>query len=461
MKKVCVQGLGFVGSAMSAAIANARNSNGEYYFDVIGIDLNSNLGNKRVNLVNSGIFPAKTTDQKLKDIFKDCVKRGNLKATHDDKFYSEADVIIVDIALDINFLDDNPKIDFERLKNAIRTISKRMKSDALIIIETTVPPGTCKNIIAPIILEEINKRGILLKKINLAHSYERVMPGKNYYDSIVNFWRVYSGINEQSSSLCFDFLSKIIDTKKYPLTRLDSTTASETAKLLENSYRAANIAFIHEWTVFAEKVGINLFEIINAIQVRPTHKNIRYPGLGIGGYCLTKDPSFTPAASKQIFDLDLEFPFSKLSIKVANQMPIHTFKRVKEILKNLNNKKILLCGASYRQDVADTRYSPTEILYKELLLTKANVEVHDPLVSYWEELSLETKTGDLPDASNYDLIIFCIPHSEYTSLNLSEWIKDKNKTKVLDAFMVFKTEQRKRYISEGLQIEAIGVSKGL
>jgi nucleotide sugar dehydrogenase len=460
-KKVCIQGLGFVGSAMAAAVANAKNSKGEYYFDVTVIDLKIASSLKKIDLANLGFFPMKTSDEKLKKVFKNCVKRGNLKASNDENFYKDADIIIVDIGIDIDFYSVKPKVIFDNFKFAIQTIAKKIKSNALVIIETTVPPGTCEKIVLPIIVKEFKKRNIDYSRINLAYSYERVTPGKNYYDSIVNFWRVYSGINIYSTNKCKKFLEKVINTRKYPLTKLGSTTAAETAKLLENSYRSANIAFIHEWTVFAELSGIDLFEIINAIKIRPTHNNIRFPGLGIGGYCLTKDPSFAPAVSKVLFGTDLDFPFGKLSTKISKDMPFHTLKRAKKILGHFKNKKILLCGVSYKQDVDDTRYSPSEILYKQLLSSKAKVDLHDPIVSHWNEFSLDINTNVFPSSSIYDLVIFCVPHSFYCNLNLLNWVKNKKKTKILDAFMVFTSDVRKKYIKKGIQIEAIGVSKGI
>ena len=459
-KKICIQGLGFVGSAMAAAVANAKNPQGEYYFDVTVVDLNTTSVKKKINLANSGFFPIETSDTKLKKVFKNSVKRGNLKASYNENFYKEADIIIVDIGIDIDFYSTKPKIILNKFKSAIRSIAKKMKRNTLIIIETTVPTGTCEKVVAPIIIKEFKKRNIDSSKLNLAHSYERVMPGKNYYDSIVNFWRVYSGINNHSANKCKKFLEKVINTQKYPLTRLDSTTASETAKLLENSYRAANIAFIHEWTVFAELSGIDLFQIINAIKIRPTHNNIRFPGLGIGGYCLTKDPSFAPAVSKSLFGSYLDFPFSKLSTKISKEMPLHTFERAKKMLGNFKNKKILICGVSYRQDVDDTRYSPTEILYERIISTGAKIDIHDPIVSYWNEVSIEIDTNNFPSSKIYDLVIFCVPHSFYCALNLLKWVKNKKKTKILDAFMVFKSNLRTKYIEKGIQIEAIGVTKG-
>ena len=127
------------------------------------------------------------------------------------------------------------------------------------------------------------------------------MPGENYYDSITNFWRVYSGINKESELKCRKFLESFINTKKYPLTKLQNTRSSETAKVLENTFRAVNIALIDEWTKFANETNIDLQDIIKAIRVRPTHTNIMLPGIGVGGYCLTKDPGFAQIALKEIF----------------------------------------------------------------------------------------------------------------------------------------------------------------
>ena len=128
------------------------------------------------------------------------------------------------------------------------------------------------------------------------------MPGPDYLDSIINNWRVFSGHSSKSANLCESFLSTIIDTNKYPLTKLSSITSSELSKIMENSYRAVNIAFIEEWARFSEKIGANTFEIINAIRKRPTHNNIRQPGFGVGGYCLTKDPFFASLSARQLFN---------------------------------------------------------------------------------------------------------------------------------------------------------------
>ena len=135
----------------------------------------------------------------------------------------------------------------------------------------------------------LRKRNLSSDKIKIGHSYERVMPGPGYIDSIQNFFRVYSGVDKKSADAVESFLHTIIQTDEYPLTRLGNTNATEIAKVLENSYRAMNIAFAVEWSRFAEEAGVDLYEVVNAIRLRPTHANLMYPGIGVGGYCLTKD----------------------------------------------------------------------------------------------------------------------------------------------------------------------------
>ena len=459
--KVVVQGLGFVGAAMATAVALAADKKGKPFYQVIGVDLPSETGLQRVAAINAGTFPFETSDSTLAAAIKKAHLQGNLRATTDPAVYADADIVVVDVHLDIPFRDDEPQLEFAGFEKALMTIGERIQPHALVIIETTVPPGTCEKVVVPLLRGEFARRGLDPDALLVAHSYERVMPGKDYLDSIINFWRVYSGHTEAAADLCADFLSRVINVADYPLTRLSSTTASETAKVMENTYRAANIAFIAEWTRYAEQVGIDLFEVVAAIQQRPTHANIRYPGLGVGGYCLTKDPTFTPAAAKQLFELDLSFPFSKLAVKESAEMPYHGVARLAELLGgSVKGKRVLLCGVSYRQDVADTRYSPSEIAVRELLARGATVDFHDPFVSWWEELRCEV-LDDLPSASGYDAVIFAIPHAQYKELDVARWIGKQSKPIVLDAFLVYSARQRETFRQQGVTIEAIGVGAGL
>ena len=149
------------------------------------------------------------------------------------------------------------------------------------LIETTVPPGTTEYVAYPIMKRAFQKRGLENTEPLLAHSFERVMPGRNYVASIRDFWRVCSGINAQSRKRVTDFLNGILNVEQYPLTVLDRPIESETCKIVENSYRATLLAFLDEWSVFSERNGVDLTKVIAAIKVRPTHSNIIFPGPGI------------------------------------------------------------------------------------------------------------------------------------------------------------------------------------
>ena len=212
----------------------------------------------------------------------------------------------------------------------------------------------------------------------------------------------------------FDF-HYIISIEKYPLTRLGSTNATEMAKVLENSYRAMNIAFIVEWSRFAELAGVNLYEVVNAIRMRPTHSNMMFPGIGVGGYCLTKDPLLASWSKQNLFNTTSPLIQSETSVQINDQMPLFAFNYLKESFKeSLSGKRILLLGVSYRNNVADTRYTPVEPFYDYLISEGAKVSLHDPYVDQWEEKST-TISSDLKHMieGQTDVLIFCTNHSEY------------------------------------------------
>ena len=443
MKKVVIQGLGFVGSATAVAISSKLNKNNKPLFDVTGIDLNNRIGKIRVNQINSGNFPFKTLDHSISKEAKKSFIRGNLNASFSSDVYSNADIIIISINYDLE-RKNKKKLNLSDFKKSCSVIAKKISKNTLIIVQSTVAPGTCEKIIYPILNKNLIKRKINPKLVWLAHSYERVMPGKNYLQSITNYWRVYSGINDISAKKCADFLKKIINTKKYPLTKLDSTTSSEIAKVLENSYRAVNIAFIEEWSRFCEEINIDLFEIISAIKKRPTHSNLMKPGFGVGGYCLTKDPLFAKVSANQIFNInDHKFFYSTNAVKINNQMPNVSLNKLISYFKNdLKNKSILLMGASYREEIADTRYSPSEIFYKNAVKKGINVDVHDPMVSYWDELSLKI-CNRIPDIKKYNAIVFAVQHMQYKKINFNNLIKNNSKILVFDANNVLSSSQIK------------------
>lgn len=441
---------------MAVAVASAQDDEGNPLYEVIGVDLNTDIGVERVDALNAGTFPFPSSDKSLIDATKRVREAGYLRATTDEAVYSTADVIIVDVALDIPFQDDEPSFDLSGFKSAVRTISEHVSAGALVLIETTVPPGTCEKVVAPILYEGVSRRGIDRKSIHLAHSYERVMPGENYLDSIRAFWRVYAGATEESAHHCEKFLRTIVDVDSFPLSRLSSLRASESAKLLENTYRAVNIALIDEWSKYAEAIDIDLYEIINAIKVRPTHSNIRYPGLGVGGYCLTKDPAFAPAAVRQLFDNHyLTFPFSQLALATNQEMPRHVLSRLSRLMDaQLSGRRVLVLGVSYREDVGDTRFSAVETLTRGLIEAGAYVTPYDPYLQYWPELKM-TLPSEMPDPSEFDSIVLCVRHKAFMTGEFFHCL-ERARTRILDAANLLNAEKRAYYRAKGIRISSLG-----
>lgn len=429
-KKVVVQGLGFVGSVMALVVADSDNE-----YNVVGIDLPSKK--LLIDKLNSGIFPINSTDKKVIDYFERVKAKKNFIASSNPDHFKDADVIIVDINLDIDkpkyFQNNKDSLKLSGFKKGIKTIAKNCKSDVLIIVETTVPPGTCELLVKPILEEEFDNRKIP-HNFMIGHSYERVMPGPGYIDSIKNFYRVYSGIDKKSADATELFLKSIISTDKFPLTRLSSTTATEMAKVLENSYRAMNIAFIQEWTEFAEKAKVNLYEVLDSIRFRDTHKNIMNPGLGVGGYCLTKD-SLLASWSSQFFYGSTKLSKSESAIKTNDLMPNHSYEVLKTNVDSLKKKRILLLGVSYLSGVGDTRYSPVFNLYNRIKKDGSFIVFNDPYVDYWEEINQNSIEFSKINFSNFDIIIFGCPHKYYRENNVIEKILSVKKSLfILDPF---------------------------
>lgn len=456
MNKVCVQGLGFVGAAMAVAVAAACDENGEPLFDVTGVDLPNDQGLERVDRLNGGDFPFSVSDERLMAEARSAVERGNLRGTTDPSVYADADVVLVDVNLDVDQSGDLAKVNLTPFRKAIRCLGARIKTGALVIVETTVPPGTCSRVVAPELEAAFAERGLPRDAFLLAHSYERVMPGEHYLDSITNFWRVYSGHSDAAADACEAFLCRVISTAEYPLTRLANTTASELAKVMENSFRATNIAFIEEWARFSEAMSVDLYSVIDAIRMRPTHSNMRQPGFGVGGYCLTKDPMLPGIAARQLFERpDLTFPFSEAAVRTNNLMPLVSVERLEALLGGvLEGKRILLMGVSYRQDVADTRYSPSETFARAASARGAEISAHDPYVRYWPELDMPV-AADLPASDTLDGIVLAVPHKGYGSLDLKEWLGTSS-ARVLDANNVLTSAQRAALDLGGITHASIG-----
>lgn len=444
---IVVQGLGFVGAVMSLVCANSLVKE----YAVVGVDLPTESGLDRINKINTGTFPIVSSDPKIQEYYESSRAKGNFHATSSELAYAKADVIIVDINLDVDKRFDvvgagfeSYDVDMTPFEKALETIGRNCKEDVLVLVETTVPPGTCANYVQPIIERELQKRDLSADSVFIGHSYERVMPGPNYIDSIQNFYRVYSGINEQSAEKVEAFLKTIIRTDEYPLTRLHNTTATEAAKVLENSFRAMNIAFMVEWSRFAENAGINLYEIVDAIRLRPTHANLMYPGIGVGGYCLTKDPLLASWSSQTQHENQLTLKQSEKAVSINDTMPRQAYGfLLREYGRSLEKASILFLGVSYRGNVGDTRYSPVEVLYKLCTQQGASTTLTDPYVDYWEEVDEQVKAqATAEDIKSNDIVIISTSHNEYrTDSILHSTLKETEGKFILDTVGLLSKDQ--------------------
>jgi len=344
----------------------------------------------------------------------------------------------------------------------MRSIGRVCRPDVLVLVETTVPPGTCKKLVYPIITQEIVKRGLSADAFLLGHSYERVMPGPNYINSIKNFYRVYSGIDAKSADAVEDFLKTIISTDEYPLTRLKTTESTEMAKVLENSYRAMNISFAIEWSRFAELSGVDLYEVIDAIRLRPTHANLMYPGIGVGGYCLTKDPLLASWASEEFFGLSAGLESSVQAVERNDKMPKYCFEFVLNILRKYDRKSfnIGLLGVAYGPGIGDTRFSPVEDFYNRLSEKFDQISLQDPYISHWTEKSLEVETS-LPIffQSNFDVLIITTGHRDYVeSDNIYKLITSVDKQPlIIDTVGLLDLDKLPSFYSQNNNFFVLGV----
>ena len=487
---VVVMGVGFVGVAMAAVIADTVDKKGRSNKFVIGMQRPSARSYWKIPVLNKGVSPVVSEDEELAPMIERCVlEKKTLSATYVYDVLSLADVVVVDIQCDYikDSLGDvhDGHADMTPLEDSLAIMAEYISPDALVLIETTVAPGTTEQIAYPIMKKIFKQRGIKKDPL-LAHSFERVMPGRDYVASIRDFWRVCSGINKKSRSRVVKFLNDVLNTRDYPLTVLDKPIESETAKIVENSYRATMLAFLDEWSLFAERNGVDLMKVIEAVKVRPTHSNIMFPGPGIGGYCLPKDGGLGLWAYKHIhgFEDDI-FKITPLAININDTRSLHVGQLVRDALRNMGRPiaaaEILLLGASYREDVGDTRYSGSELIVRKLTEMGAEMRVHDPYLNHWWELekqdtypapghSLERffrnqeKLTELKIQENIksalkgtDAVIFAVRHEQYMDLDPDKVIKMVgNSCAVIDCFGILDDDKIRRYIELGCEVKGLG-----
>jgi nucleotide sugar dehydrogenase len=488
---VVVMGVGFVGAVMAAIIADTNDKKtGKPSKFVIGCDLPNDRSYWKIMMVNEGQSPVKAEDPEVAPMIRRCVtEKKTLTATYNNDCLKLADCVVVDVQCDYTKQDlgnmRTGSVEMAALEAVIKTIGSKVGEKCLTLIETTVAPGTTEYIGWPIMKRAFAARGLKGEPL-LAHSYERVMPGKNYVSSIRDIWRVCSGCNDEAKQRVEKFLREVLNTEQFPLTVMDRPIESETSKIVENSFRATMLAFLDEWSLFAERNGVDLIKVIKAIKMRPTHNNMIFPGPGVGGYCLPKDGGLGFWAYKHILGYEDDiFKMTTMAIDINDTRSLHVAELTRNALRNMGkmvaNARVLLCGASYRQDVGDTRYSGSEIVVRKLTEMGAEMSVHDPYVEHWYELEQQDtfpapgqswarffhKQEDLVNLrvqkdlasaiKGVEAVILAVPHKQYLDLEpkqLVDWAGGP--IGIVDCFGILDDDRIRRYFELGCEVKGLG-----
>ena len=420
---VVVIGMGYVGIPMACLLADVDD------FYVTGIQRKSQRSGWKIDWLNQGKNPYEGDEPGLDELIERVVRNEKFKVMDKYNAVNDADYVLIDVQTPV---DDEKVPRYASLLDVSRKIAKHMKKGATIILESTVAPGTTDNVVQGILEEESGlKRG---KDFYLVFSFERVMPGK-LIEYITDFPRVIGGGCQEANEKAKFLYGKVV---KKQLQITDTLTA-ELTKCIENAYRDVNIAFANEMALLCEDFNRNIFEIINLINHRHD-RMMHYPGSGVGGHCLTKDPWLLLYGFNRYTERLNE---SKIKIipdsrKINDFMPYHMIELMENVFREshrlVDNIKIVLLGVSYKANTDDTRNTPTENIVKVLKSRYHSHNIvyiaHDPYVKE-RNYNLTELTKDFDKAViNADVLLFTTNHSEYYNINLDE-LKKKVKTPII------------------------------
>lgn len=380
--KVTVVGQGYVGLPLAIASVQAGHT-------VFGLDHNES----KISLLISG---HSIIEDLADDVIKKSIDSKLFLPTTDEAVISSSDLVLICVPTP---LSDDHKPDLTLLIDAITTVGKKIKSGTLVIVESTIEPGTCRNTLLPILLKE---SGLKLGEVEIAYSPERIDPSNKKW-GIRNTPKLVAGLTDDSAKRALEFYGKFIES----IIICSSLEIAETAKLLENSFRFINISFVNELAIFCQKIKINVNEVISAAATKPYGFMPFFPSIGVGGHCIPVDPLYLANAANAA---GAPSRLIGLADQINQEMPGYFVGRAEEKIGGLKDKKVLVVGVSYKPNVADTRESPVEALISGLRGKGAQVTWHDDLVKVWKgEKSVAL-------SSDFDLAIIATPH-DYLDLS--------------------------------------------
>lgn len=376
--KVAIVGQGYVGLPLAMAAAKAG-------LNVIGLDNNRS----KVSSLNDSISTIEGVD--LREL-KKVISEGNYFATEDFSKIADVEIVVICVPTPLT-TDGKPDLNF--LIEATTEVAKNILKGTLVIVESTVAPGTIRNVLVPLIKNESKFED---HDFLVAFSPERVDPLNDYW-GIENTPKLLSALSEDGYRLAFDFYSKFVNT----IVKCDSVEVAETAKLLENSFRLVNISFINEIAIFCRKIDIEVDQVIRAAATKPFGFMPFFPSIGAGGHCIPVDPIYLSNKAKEV-----KAPITMIesASNINTWLWKYFVKLAEKELGNLIGKRILVIGISYKPNIKDIRESPAIKLIQELRALGASVFWHDNLVQKWgEEVSTDLN-------ESFDLAIVATHHEK-------------------------------------------------
>ena len=420
MKTVTVVGLGYVGLPLACLCVDKG-------YSVYGLDTNKD----KIDKINNGESPIddEYVIEKLKDLNQ------KIKGTTNPDCISESDVVIVCVPTPV---DGNNLPDLTALNESIKSVSEFIKENTLLVVESTIYPGTVEEVVVPILKEN--------NGVYVAHCPERIDPGNKKWN-IENLPRVVGGVTEDAANKAFEFYSTIIDAE---VVKLSSVKAAEATKIMENTFRDVNIAFVNEMAKSFDKAGIDINEVIKGASSKPFGFMSHYPGAGVGGHCISTDPYYLIEKARQ---LGFEHKFLSLAREINNSMPSYVVELLEGELGKLNkeikNAKVGVLGVAYKKDVDDIRESPALEVIKILESKGSEVFVYDPFIK------IKNNVEDLNELlDNVDILVLVTDHSEFQDMELKR-LEENNISVVVDGRNCLDMEEIKKM---GISYKGVGRS---
>ena len=392
--RIAVFGLGHIGLPTAALFARAG-------FDVTGVDIST----ETVEKVNIGKSPVR--EPGLDELVAEVVGKGKLRATIDGvSAAEESNVMVVVVPTPVN--SDNTS-DLSAVISATETISEGLKKGDLVIIESTVPPGACENVVLPI----LEKTGLRASgDFGLAYTPERALPNNTLHE-MQNNARVIGGIDGKSADMAAQLYGKVT---RGEVIVVDDIITAEMVKLMENTYRDTNIALANELAVICESLGIDAIKAIEAANHHP-RVNLHTPGPGVGGHCLSIDPYFIVEMAEKH---GVPARLIRTAREVNESMPFHVLDIIRDALesagRDLKGSRVGVLGVAYKGDVADARETPTRPLVAALISEGAEVVVNDPHVDPVLIKKMGVEPVSLEEALESDCVVLMTDHSEYLEI---------------------------------------------